>query len=286
MAESRKASRFGVGLRRPHFDAIMESHSGVDFLEIVTENFMRFGGRPRQVLERARSQFLVLPHGVGLSIGGPDPLDEDYLAHLEKFLQWLDPPFFSDHLAYSSAFGVEYHDLLPLPFSREVVRHVVERVDMVQSRTGRRMLLENPSYYVAMPGTEMTEAEFITEVVRRSGCGLLLDVNNVYVNSRNHAYDPRGFIDSLPLDAVGYLHIAGHDASGEFIVDTHGDHIAPEVLKLYEYTIARLGRSWTLLEWDNNIPPLEILLRENDSVRAAAVRALAGEPARGVACAA
>jgi len=276
-------ARFGVGLRRPHFDAILENHQGVDFLEIVTENFMAFGGRPRQVLEQARGRLPILAHGVSLSIGGPDPLNERYLAQLAEFLDWLDPPFFSDHLAYASAFGVEYHDLLPVPFSQEALQHIVERIDAVQSRLKRRLYLENPSYYVELPGGEMSEVEFIGEVLARSECGLLLDVNNVFVNGRNHGYDPRGFIDALPRDRIGYLHIAGHDRSGAFIVDTHGAPISAEVFELYRYALQEIGPIWTLLEWDNNIPSLEVLLQENGRVRGHAEAALAARHTRSVA---
>ncbi len=269
------AGLFGIGLRRPHFDDIFTADtSGVDFLEIVTENYFRFGGRPRAVLERAAEQFTIIPHGVGLSIGSPDPLNPDYLERLERLLAWLDPPWFSDHLAYSSAFGVEYHDLLPLPFSEEAVRHVAGRASEVQARMGRTLLLENPSTYLELPGAEMSEAEFTREVVERADCGILLDVNNVYVNSQNHAYDPYAFIDALPLDRVLQLHIAGHDASGDFIVDTHGAPIVAEVFELFRYTLQRLGPTWTLLEWDNDIPPLSRLMAENEAVRRVAQGAL------------
>ncbi|MFC1610252.1 DUF692 domain-containing protein [Myxococcota bacterium] len=282
--DNHELGRFGIGLRRPHFDQVFDSHRGVDFLEIVTENFMRFGGKPRKVLERAIETFpLVIPHGVGLSIGSPDPLNESYLSELKELLAWLDPPFFSDHLSYSSAFGVEYHDLLPMPFSEEAARHVVGRIEAVQDRIGRRLLLENPSYYIELPGAEMTEAEFMSEVVRRGDCGILLDVNNVYVNSQNHGYDPYDFIDALPLERVGYLHIAGYDDSGEFIVDTHGSHITAPVWDLYRHTLRRLGPTSTLLEWDNNIPPLEVLLNENGVVRAMAERTLGQHSLRRVA---
>jgi uncharacterized protein (UPF0276 family) len=265
---------FGVGLRRPHFDRILEHNQGVDFLEIISENFLSFGGRPRRVLAAALERFPVVMHGVSLSIGGLDPLNQDYLDKLKDLIDVVRPPWFSDHLSYSSHIGVEYHDLIPLPFSEEAVEHVVRRIKQVQDRIRVPFLLENPSYYVELPGKEMSEAEFVREVVTRADCGLLLDVNNVYVNAQNHGYDAREFLDAMPKGRVLQYHIAGHDGSGEFLVDTHGSHIIPEVYALYQYALERIGPAWTLLEWDNNIPSLEVLLRESRNVREAASRVL------------
>ena len=267
---------FGVGLRRPHFEEIFDNHEGIDFLEVVSENFMEFGGRPQKVLQRAREMFPIIPHGVNMSIGGIDPLNETYLERLKKLIGQLRPPWFSDHLCYSSAFGVSYHDLIPLPFTEEAVDHLVERIKKVQGMMGIPFLLENISYYAVMP-SEMTEAEFTIEVITRADCGLLLDVNNVYVNARNHGYDAHEFIDAMPAERVLQYHIAGHDASGPFLLDTHGEHIHKEVFDLYSYTLNRVGPVWTLLEWDNNIPTLEILLEENGKVRATSERTLAGK---------
>ncbi|MBK8481086.1 MAG: DUF692 family protein [Proteobacteria bacterium] len=275
----RGVGAFGVGLRRPHFEQLEQLTQAVDFVEIVSENFFRFGGRPRQVLESLRGRLPIIPHGVGLSIGGPDPLSERYLDDLDALLRWLDPPWFSDHLSYSSAFGVEYHDLIPLPFTEQAVRQVVQRIQQVQRRLGRPFMLENPSYYLRMPGAEMTEAEFLTEVVERADCGLLLDVNNVYVNATNHRYDAAAFIDAMPTDRVWQLHMAGHDASGEFLVDTHGSAIVPAVLQLYEHTLRRLGPTWTLVEWDHDVPPLALLLAESERLCVTASRILAEPPA-------
>lgn len=272
-----RGASFGVGLRRPHFDGIFEHNDGIDFLEILVENFMMFGGRARDVLRRAADRFPIVLHGVNLSIGSIDPLNEEYLAGLQDMIEICKPPWFSDHLSYSSAFGIEYHDLVPLPFSEEVVEHVVGRVKEVQARMGIPFLLENPSYYALLPGAEMTEAEFLKEIVLRSDCGLLLDVNNVYVNALNHDYDPREYIDAMPADRVMQYHMAGHDDSGPFLVDTHGTHILPAVYDLFEYTLKRIGPVWTLLEWDNNIPSLDVLLRENRFVRGAAARALGAD---------
>ncbi len=264
---------FGLGLRRPHFEEICQKHGGVDFLELICENFMDFGGRTREVLERVTDAFPIVVHGVSMSVGGPDPLREDYLEGLKKFLETVKPPWFSDHLCYTSAFGVEYHDLMQLPFTEEAVEHVVERIKKIQARMGIPFLVENISYYAVMPG-DMTEAEFTREVVTRADCGLLLDVNNVFVNSANHGYDPRGFIDAMPADRVLQYHIGGHDDSGPFIVDTHSRPVPKAVLDLYAYTLRKIGPAWTLLEWDNDIPELDVLLAENEKVRSTAAGVL------------
>lgn len=270
-----KRMGFGIGLRRPHFDDILDNHEGVDFLEIISENYMSFGGKPREIITRVRDLFeTIIPHGVGLSIGGPDPLNMDYLAQLKSLADLLDPPWFSDHLSYSSGFGMEYYDLIPLQFSEEAVAHVVGRIEQAREAVGRPLVLENPSYYATMPGGDMSEAEFTREVILRSGCGMLLDVNNVYVNAVNHGYDAKAFIDAMPADRVVQYHIAGHDASGEFLVDTHGSNIIAPVYDLYRYALKTIGPALTLLEWDNNIPPLDVLLEENENVRAAAAQAL------------
>jgi uncharacterized protein (UPF0276 family) len=261
---------FGVGLRKPHFDEIFSNHQGVDFLEILSDNFMGLGGRERSVLERAKEAFPIILHGVSLSIGSPDPLCEDYLKHLKNLIDWVKPTFFSDHLCFSSAFGVEYHDLIPLPFTGDAVRHIVPRIEKVKAISDVPFLLENPSYYVEMPGAEMREDEFILEILEKSNCGLLLDVNNVYVNAQNHGYDPQAFIDHIPQERVYQYHIAGHYRRDDVIIDTHGDHVSDPVLELFKYTIQKIGPRPTLLEWDNDIPSLDVLLMENLKVRNAA----------------
>ncbi len=263
-----KELRFGVGLRREHFSELTSNRvSQVDFLEILPENFMRFGGRPARVLREVAAQVPVTSHGVSLSLGGPDPLNRSYLAELRGLLDWLDPPWFSDHLSYSSAFGVEYHDLLPLPFTEEAVEHVAARIRFVQDYVGRPLLVENPSYYMRYPGSELTEAQFVREVVSRAGCYLLLDVNNVFVNAENHGYDAREFIAAMPADRVLQYHMAGHVEGDGFLVDTHSAPVRPEVLDLYRFTLETVGPAWTLLEWDHAIPSLDGLLSELSRIR-------------------
>ncbi len=276
----RPSPAFGLGLRRPHFDEIFEKHDGIDFLEIISENFMDFGGRTREVLERAMGTFPIVVHGVSMSVGGPDPLKEDYLERLKGFIEFVKPPWFSDHLCYTSAFGVEYHDLMQLPFTEEAVDHVAERIKTIQGRIGIPFLVENISYYAVMPG-DLTEAEFTREVITRADCGLLLDVNNVFVNAANHGYDAQAFIDAMPAERVLQYHIGGHDASGPFIVDTHSTPVRKEVLDLYAYTVQKIGPAWTLLEWDNEIPGLDVLLAENEKIRDTALKVMKGGPEAG-----
>jgi uncharacterized protein (UPF0276 family) len=265
---------YGVGLRRVHFDDIFAHRADVDFLEILTENFMTFGGRPREILRRAAAEFPLVLHGVALSIGSVDPLDDEYLAALAALIDEVKPRWFSDHLCFSSAFGVEYHDLLPMPFTEEAVEHVAARVRAVQARTDCPFALENPSYYVRYAGGEMTEAEFLGAVLERADCGLLLDVNNVYVNARNHGYDARAFIDAMPAERVIQIHLAGHRDLGHVIIDTHGAAICDEVYDLYAYTLGRTGPVSTLLEWDHDVPPMARMIEENARIRAVAQGAL------------
>lgn len=265
---------YGVGLRRVHFDRIFEEGDSVDFLEVLVDNVMGFGGRPREVTRRAAARWPMVLHGVALSIGSVDPLDEAYLDLYANLCEETGALWASDHLCFSSAFGVEYHDLVPLPFTDEAVAHVIERTRAVQARMPVPFALENPSYYIAYADSRMSEAEFLREVLVGADCGLLLDVNNVYVNAQNHGYDPRAFIDALPLERVVQIHMDGQHNDGTVIIDTHGDHVIDEVLDLYAYTLERTGPVSTLLEWDNDIPPLEVLLAENDKVRAVGRRVL------------
>ncbi len=262
----------GVGLRREHWDDLFApgGAEGIDFLEIVSENFMARGGRPARVLERARAHFPLILHGTALSIGTLDPPDTGYLDALAELCARTDPAWVSDHLCYSSAHGVHYLDLIPLPFTAEALDHVVERVRGVQDHLRRPFLLENLSYYIEYAASEMSEAEFLSELCQRADCGLLLDVNNVYVNCRNHGHDPRAFIDALPAERVVQIHLAGHDDQGHVIIDTHGDHVIDAVWDLYAYTLERTGPVSTLIEWDNDIPSLAVLRAENHRARAIA----------------
>ncbi|OJT16531.1 hypothetical protein BO221_49620 [Archangium sp. Cb G35] len=258
----------GIGLRREFYARLPETSRALDWVEIIPENFLTLGGRPQRALDACVERWPVLPHGVALNIGGPEPLAEDYLSGLKALVERVDAPFFSDHLCYSRLRGTYLHDLLPLPFSEEAVEHVVPRVREVQARVGRPFLLENPSYYALMPGGTLDEATFLRHVAEEADCGLLLDVNNVYVNARNHGYDPRAFVDALPLERVVQLHLAGHEQQPDVIIDTHGAPVCDEVWSLYRYVLERTGPVSTLLEWDQDIPSLEAVLDEADRARA------------------
>ncbi|WXH32261.1 hypothetical protein WA016_06243 [Myxococcus stipitatus] len=263
-----KSLGVGIGLRRSFYEELPRTERALDWVEIIPENFLSLGGRPHRALEACRERWPVLPHGVGLDIGGPDALDVDYVTALASLVKHVDAPFFSDHLCYSRLDGVYLHDLLPLPFSEAVVEHVVPRVREVMARVGRPFLLENPSYYANMPGGTLSEADFLRHVVEEADCGLLLDVNNVYVNARNHGYDARAFVDALPLERVVQIHLAGHTTYPDVIIDTHGDRVCDDVWSLYRYVLERTGPVSTLIEWDQDIPSMAAVLDEADLARA------------------
>jgi uncharacterized protein (UPF0276 family) len=259
----------GIGLRREFYDTLPLTGRTLDWVEIIPENFLTFGGRAQHVLDACAERWKVLPHGVGLNIGGPDAMDEDYVTRLTALVKRLEAPFFSDHLCYSRLGGVYLHDLLPLPFNEEAVEHVVPRVREVMARVGKPFLLENPSYYARMPGGTLAEADFLRHVAEQADCGLLLDVNNVYVNAENHGYDPRAFLDALPLERVVQVHLAGHFRREDVIIDTHGDVVCDAVWDLYRYVLKRTGPVSTLIEWDQDIPSMEAVLDQADLARRA-----------------
>ena len=269
----------GVGLRLPYAAALARTDRQVDFLEIMPENWVCFGGHRRRLLDACIERFPSVTHSVSLNIGGLDPLDDELLATTAALLQRTDAPFFSDHVCYSSVRGQPVSDLLPLPFTREVIVHTAARIAEARDRVGRPLALENATFYAHMPGAEMDEASFLGELLQTADCGMLLDVNNVYVNSQNHGFDPRRFIDRLPLSRVWQLHLAGHTLIDDILIDTHIGPIIEPVWDLYRYTLRRAGRLIpTLIEWDQDIPPLAEVLDELDRARAAATQAL-GEAA-------
>ncbi|MFO0750394.1 MAG: DUF692 domain-containing protein [Myxococcota bacterium] len=272
----------GIGLRRDHFATLFDQPPGsFDFLEVLTENFAGFGGRAREVLARCAERFPIVLHGVALSIGSLDPLDPAYLDGVAELVARTGARWWSDHLCFASAHGVEYHDLVPLPFTREAVDHVAARIHAVRKRVDAPFLLENPSTYLRWPtapdgdGAEaMDEAAFFRAVVEAGDCGILLDVNNVFVNATNHGYDARAFIDALPLERVAQIHLAGHTVRPDIVIDSHAEPVRDEVLDLYAYTIARTGPVATLLEWDHRIPPIATMLGEVARIRAARARGI------------
>ncbi len=271
MAFTRKLLGHGIGLRTKHFAQHLAAPPPVDWVEAISENFMALGGRPVAVLEKVRGDVPVVLHGVSLSIGSTDPLSKPYLASLADLTRRIEPAWISDHLCWGSHGGRYAHDLWPLPYTEEALRHVVTRIERVQDVLGRQILLENVSSYVAFRASEMTEWEFLAEVARRADCGILLDVNNVYVSARNHGFDPHAYLAGIPADRVGQLHLAGHSDKGRYLLDTHDHEVPAAVWELYRETVHRLGPVSTLIEWDDHIPPLERLVEE--SRRAEAIEA-------------
>lgn len=272
MPSTPAAVSVGIGLRAPHYAQILERRPQLDFLEVHGENFFAAGGRAGAWLERFRAGYALSVHGVGLSLGSMDPLDEAHLARLEALVRRLDPILVSEHLCWSSFGGRHANDLLPLPHSREALDHLVPRIATVQERLRRPILVENIAAYV-QPAGEMPEWEFLAEVARRSGCGLLLDVNNVWVNAANHGFDPRACIQAIPASLVGQYHLGGFEAAPAALVDTHGARVSAEVWDLFEATVAHLGARPTLVEWDTNLPGLDVLLDEAQRARAIAAGA-------------
>jgi len=264
----------GVGYKPQHFAQIMEDAGPVNWLEIHAENYMGDGGRPLAQLGHLADRFDMSCHGVGLSIGGEGPLDADHLARLKHLVGWLKPALFSEHLAWSTHDAHFLNDLLPLPYTQATLTRVADHIDQVQDVVGRQMLLENPSNYLAFAQSDMFETDFLAEIARRTGCGLLLDVNNVFVSATNQQTDPISYIDAFPLDAVGEIHLGGHDEDQDehgapLLIDAHGSAVVDPVWALYEYTIGRAGVRPTLIEWDNDVPDWPVLAAE--ASRAAAV---------------
>jgi uncharacterized protein (UPF0276 family) len=266
---------FGLGLRPVHYPDILEGNPRIDWFEAISENYMVPGGRPLHALLRVRERWPVVLHGVSLSIGSTDPLDEVYLARLKTLADRVQPEWISDHLCWTGVGGINLHDLLPLPYTEEALSHVVGRVLRVQERLGRRILLENVSSYVTFAQSAVPEWEFLAEVARRADCLLLLDVNNVYVSAFNHEFDPLGYLDAIPGERVRQIHLAGHEDNGTHIIDTHDHPVIDPVWSLYAEAIRRFGPVATMIERDDRIPPLSELESELDRARAVAADALA-----------
>ena len=270
----------GLGLRREHFRHVVETRPPIGWFEVISGNFMVPGGNARHVLEAVRRDYPVVLHGVSLSIGSIDPLNLEYLAALDALARAVEPAWVSDHLCWGSAHGVYAHDLLPLPYTEEALAHVAARVGAVQERLGRRILLENPSTYLTLAGAEMTEWEFLGEIARRADCGILLDVNNVFVSAHNHGFDPRAYLAGLPAERIGQIHLAGHSVDGPLLIDTHDGYVCPEVWRLYAEAVARFGPRSTMIEWDANVPAFEELEKELDRVREVDLTAVKGAEER------
>lgn len=252
----------GIGLRTVHFPEILAGWPRVDWFEVLSENFLDTGGRPLYVLDRVCERYPVALHGVSLSIGSTDPLDRGYLRKLKALAGRTRAHWVSDHLCWTGVLGRNTHDLLPMPYTEEALRHTVRRARRVSEILERPLVLENPSSYVEFADSSMTEWEFLSRLAEEADCGLLLDVNNVYVSAFNHGFDPAEYVDALPADRVVQYHLAGHTHHGTHIIDTHSDHAVPEVWRLYARAVSRTGLVSTLYEWDENIPALDVVHAE------------------------
>ena len=258
---------YGLGLRRQHYKEVLATRPAVDWFEAISENYMDAGGPPREHLRRVREHYPVVLHGVSLSIGSVDPLDFGYLGRLRALAEEIEPEWLSDHLCWSGVDHTRLHDLMPLPYTEEAVRHVAERVARVQDFLGRRILLENVSSYVSYTVSEMSEGAFLAAVAERADCLILLDINNIYVSAFNHGFDARDYLRAVPPQRVRQFHLAGHSHNGDHIVDTHDHPIADPVYRLYAEAVRRFGPVATMIERDDRIPPLAELLAELETVR-------------------
>jgi len=257
----------GVGLRTVHYPHVLDRTACADWFEVISENFMIAGGRPLKILEKARELAPVVLHGVSLNLGGTDPFRQDHLAELEALIRRFAPAWISDHLCWGATGGHYAHDLLPLPFTEEAVKHVAARIRQVQDRFGRRILVENVSSYLTYSISSMPEWVFLRAVAEEADCGILLDVNNIYVSAVNHGFSPTEYLSGIPAERVGQIHLAGHSVSGDLLIDTHDHPVPNPVWRLYREALRRFGPVSTLVEWDDQIPSFEELLAEADRAR-------------------
>jgi len=269
----------GVGLRRDHFERVLSGPTRVAWFEVISENFMVKGGRPLEVLDRVRRDYPIVLHGVSMNIGSTDPLNLDYLDRLGALASRVQPAWVSDHLCWTGVGGHNAHDLLPLPYTEETLAHVVDRVRRVQDRLGRRIALENVSSYLTYQASALTEWDFLAQVAERADCGILLDVNNIFVSARNHDFDPQVYLAAIPAGRVWQFHLAGHSDLGGYLLDTHDHPVRDEVWDLYKSAVDRFGDVATLIEWDGNIPGWDRL--EEESLRAGRLQAEALRVRRG-----
>lgn len=262
---------FGMGLRTEHYQDILDGTPPIDWFEIISENYLIPGGRPLQILDQIAERYPLVMHGVAMSIASTQPLDMDYLAQLKTLAKRVKPNWISDHLCWTGVHGVNLHDLLPFPYTKEALNHIVSRVNKVQDYLDAPLALENVSTYVSFDQSEMTEWDFIAELTKRTGCWLLLDVNNVFVSAFNHEFDAMDFINGIPEDRVIQFHMAGHSDHETYIVDTHDAPIRDEVWDLYRACLKRFGHVSTIVERDDNIPPLSEMLPELKKIRSIAL---------------
>ena len=252
----------GIGLRAPHYREILETHPDLGWLEVHSENYFGEGGQPLYYLEQIRNCYPLSLHGVGLSLGSVDPLSQDHLEKLKALIARFEPGLVSEHLSWSSFGGRFANDLLPLPYTEESLRHMCKRVAYVQDFLGRQILIENVSSYLQFRNSTIPEWEFVSKIASTTGCGILLDINNIFVNASNHGFDPIIYIEAIPASAIKEIHLAGFDTNGQCLIDTHGKPVVDEVWSLYRHSVRCLGRVPTLIEWDTDIPPLDVLISE------------------------
>lgn len=252
----------GLGLRSQHFNHILTHNPDVNWFEIISENFMDSGGRPRHVLRTIAERYPIVMHGVSLSIGSAEKLDNSYLTQLKRLIDEIQPRWVSDHLCWTGTLNLNTHDLLPLPLTQECLGHVIERVQQVQDKLQRPLVLENPSTYLSFKQSTIPEWEFFNELIAATGCGMLLDVNNVYVSAFNNDFDPVQYIKNLPHKSIVQMHLAGHQHCGDHIIDTHDSHVTEEVWRLFGLAWQLTGGCSTCLEWDGNIPSFDVYHQE------------------------
>lgn len=270
-----RALGFGLGLRPQHYEAVLQDRISIDWLEVLTDNYLVPGGRPLHYLTRIRERFPLAMHGVALSIGSTDELDRGYLRQVRLLADRFEPAWISDHLCWTGVAGRNTHDLLPLPYTEEVLRHVIERIGVVQDILGRRLVLENVSSYVTFAASTITEWEFLRAVAEKADCLILLDINNVYVSGINHEFDPLVYLNAIPVERVQQLHLAGHQDYGTYLIDTHDRAIAAPVWELFGAAVRRFGAVSTSIERDAAIPAFEELLAELETARSLALQARA-----------
>lgn len=253
---------FGMGLRTVHYPYILENNPPVDWFEIISENFMDTGGKPMYILDQIRERYPVVMHGVSMSIGSTDPLNMEYLRKLKELAKRINAPWVSDHLCWTGVAGKNVHDLLPMVYNEEALRHTVARVRQVSEILERPLMIENPSAYIEFATSDMTEWDFMARLGEEADCGFLLDVNNIYVSSYNHSFDAKLYVDAIPADRIVQYHLAGHTNNGTHIIDTHSDHVIDQVWELYRRSNELTGGRATMVEWDDDIPSFEVVFAE------------------------
>jgi len=258
---------FGLGLRTDHYEQVLNDRPAIDWLEIISENYMVKGGKPLYYLDRIREHYPMVMHGVSMSIGSTAPLNFDYLADLKQLITRVQPEWVSDHLCWTGVHGRNLHDLMPLPYTEETIAHVVARISQVQDYLGRQILLENVSSYVTYKTSQLSEWEFLSAIAEQADCLILLDINNIFVSSHNHDFDPLEYLDGMPGERIRQFHLAGHSYQDQLIIDTHDHPVCDPVWSLYQQAVERFGQVSTMIERDDNIPPLDELLVELDRAR-------------------